>query len=528
MREFDAGSYDVAVIGAGHAGIEAALAAARLGCETAVFTINLDSVGNMPCNPAIGGTGKGHLVRELDALGGEMAKAADECCIQYRLLNLRKGPAVWSLRAQADRRKYQERMKRTLERQSHLTVRQGQVVEVRTDRGAVSQVVLATGAVYDVKAAILATGTYLKGRTIIGNCVEDSGPDGLHAAGPLTDSLLKLGLPLRRFKTGTPPRVNARTVDFDEMEVQPGDELPVPFSYSTKNPPYNQAVCWLTWTTEETKRIVQENLDRAPMYSGLIEGIGPRYCPSFETKIVRFPDKLRHQLFVEPMGLNTEELYIQGFSSSLPEEVQIQMLHSVPGLRRAVVWVAALNLAYFGIEFVVALAIGSVSLFADSVDFLEDTAVNLLIFVALGFTLRWRSVMGKVMAVIICVPAVAAAVSLILKAGNPEPPDPLSLTVTAGGAVLVNLACALILARFREHGGSMTTAAFLAARNDVLVNVAIIVMGLITAATLSGWPDIVLGAIIIVLNVSAAKEVWEAAENENLAAQAMAGDFDDD
>ena len=346
METFSAGQFDIAVIGAGHAGIEAALAAARLGLETIVFTINLDAVGNLPCNPAIGGTGKGHLVRELDALGGEMAKAADECCIQYRLLNLRKGPAVWSLRAQADRRKYQERMKRTLERQTHLTVRQGEVVELRAEGGAVRQVVLSTGAVYDVKAAILATGTYLKGRTIIGNCVEESGPDGLHAAGPLTDSLLKLGLPLRRFKTGTPPRVNARTVDFDEMEVQPGDEIPVPFSYSTKNPPYNQAVCWLTWTTEETKRIVQENLDRAPMYSGLIEGIGPRYCPSFETKIVRFPDKLRHQLFVEPMGLNTEELYIQGFSSSLPEEVQIKMLHSVPGLRRAVMTRPAYAIEY--------------------------------------------------------------------------------------------------------------------------------------------------------------------------------------
>ena len=331
METFSAGQFDIAVIGAGHAGIEAALAAARLGLETIVFTINLDAVGNMPCNPAIGGTGKGHLVRELDALGGEMAKAADECCIQYRLLNLRKGPAVWSLRAQADRRKYQERMKRTLERQAHLTVRQGQVVEVRTDRGAVSQVVLATGAVYDVRAAVLATGTYLKGRTIIGNCVEDSGPDGLHAAGPLTDSLLKLGLPLRRFKTGTPPRVNARTVDFDEMEVQPGDELPVPFSYSTKNPPYNQAVCWLTWTTEETKRIVQENLDRAPMYSGLIEGIGPRYCPSIETKVVRFADKPRHQLFIEPCGLDTEEMYLQGASSSLPEDVQNAFYRSIKG-----------------------------------------------------------------------------------------------------------------------------------------------------------------------------------------------------
>ena len=346
MTEFHAGQFDIAVIGAGHAGIEAALAAARLGMETVVFTINLDAVGNMPCNPAIGGTGKGHLVRELDALGGEMAKAADECCIQYRLLNKGKGPAVWSLRAQADRRKYQERMKHTLERQEHLTVRQGEVVALRAEGGAVRQVVLSTGAVFDVRAVILATGTYLSGRTIIGECVEESGPDGMHAAARLTDSLLALGLPLRRFKTGTPPRVNARTVDFDEMELQPGDTLPVPFSYSTKTPPENSAVCWLTWTTEETKRIVQENLDRAPMYSGLIEGVGPRYCPSFETKIVRFPDKLRHQLFVEPMGLNTEELYIQGFSSSMPEEVQLRMLHSVPGLRRAVMTRPAYAIEY--------------------------------------------------------------------------------------------------------------------------------------------------------------------------------------
>ena len=346
MTEFHAGQFDIAVIGAGHAGIEAALAAARLGMETVVFTINLDAVGNMPCNPAIGGTGKGHLVRELDALGGEMAKAADACCIQYRLLNKGKGPAVWSLRAQADRRKYQERMKHTLERQEHLTVRPGEVVALRAEGGAVRQVVLSTGAVFDVRAVILATGTYLSGRTIIGECVEESGPDGMHAAARLTDSLLALGLPLRRFKTGTPPRVNARTVDFDEMELQPGDTLPVPFSYSTKTPPENSAVCWLTWTTEETKRIVQENLDRAPMYSGLIEGVGPRYCPSFETKIVRFPDKLRHQLFVEPMGLNTEELYIQGFSSSMPEEVQLRMLHSVPGLRRAVMTRPAYAIEY--------------------------------------------------------------------------------------------------------------------------------------------------------------------------------------
>ena len=335
MREFDAGQFDIAVIGAGHAGIEAALAAARLGLETVCLTINLDAVGNMPCNPAIGGTGKGHLVRELDALGGEMARAADRACIQYRMLNRRKGPAVWSLRAQADRRAYQQVMKHTLEMQEHLTLRQAEAVALRTENGRVTGVVLRTGAVYRVRAVVLCTGTYLRGRTIVGDCVEESGPDGLHAAGPLTESLLALGLPLRRFKTGTPPRVNRRSIDFSQMQLQEGDPSPLPFSFEAPAPPENRAVCWLTYTTPETHRIIRENLDKSPLYSGVIQGVGPRYCPSIETKIVRFPDKERHQLFIEPMGLDTEEMYIQGFSSSLPEDVQLAMLHSVPGLERA-------------------------------------------------------------------------------------------------------------------------------------------------------------------------------------------------
>ena len=335
MREFHAGTFDIAVIGAGHAGIEAALAAARLGMRTVCFTIDLDAVGNMPCNPAIGGTGKGHLVRELDALGGEMARAADRACIQYRMLNRAKGPAVWSLRAQADRRKYQQVMKHTLERQENLTLRQAEVTKIRCEDGRVAAVVLRTGAVFTVRAAILCTGTYLTGRTIVGECIESSGPDGMHAANALTASLLALGLPLRRFKTGTPPRVNRRSIDFSKMEIQEGDPAPLPFSFTTAQPPENRAVCYLTYTNAETHRIIRENLGRSPIYSGVIEGIGPRYCPSIETKIVRFADKPRHQLFIEPMGLDTEEMYIQGFSSSMPEEVQLQMLHSVAGLEHA-------------------------------------------------------------------------------------------------------------------------------------------------------------------------------------------------
>ena len=332
---YDAGSCDVAVVGAGHAGIEAALAAARLGLDTVCFTINMDAIGNMPCNPAIGGTGKGHLVRELDALGGEMARAADQACIQYRMLNRGKGPAVHSLRAQADRRKYQAVMKHTLELQPNLRVKQAEVVAVETEDGRVSAVVTANGAVYRCRAAVLATGTYLHGRTIVGDVLRDSGPDGLAAAGPLAECCKALGLRMRRFKTGTPPRVNARTVDFSRMELQPGDAEIEPFSFSTTHPVENKAVCYLTYTNERTHAIIRANLDRSPIYSGVIEGVGPRYCPSIETKIMTFPDKPRHQLFIEPMGLDTEELYIQGFSSSLPEDVQIAMLHTLPGLEHA-------------------------------------------------------------------------------------------------------------------------------------------------------------------------------------------------
>ena len=336
MSRYYAGEYDIVVIGAGHAGIEASLAAARLGMRTICFTVNLDSVGNMPCNPAIGGTGKGHLVRELDALGGEMGKAADETCIQFRMLNRGKGPAVHSLRAQADRRRYQERMKHTLERQENLTLRQAEIVSIGLTEGHVSSVVTHTGAEFYCRAVIIATGTYLGGRTIIGDVVRSSGPDGLAAANLLTDSLTAMGLRMRRFKTGTPPRINERSVCFDSMELQPGDEDIEPFSFSNEGKPVcNRAVCYLTYTNERTHEIIRANLDRSPLFNGTIESTGPRYCPSIETKIVTFPDKPRHQLFIEPMGLYTSELYIQGLSSSLPEDVQIEMVHTIPGLEHA-------------------------------------------------------------------------------------------------------------------------------------------------------------------------------------------------
>ncbi len=335
MNYYHAGGCDVAVIGAGHAGIEAALAAARLGCHTILFTINLDAVGNMPCNPAIGGTGKGHLVREIDALGGEMGLAADKACIQYRMLNRGKGPAVHSLRAQADRRLYQNVMKHTLEQQENLELKQAQITEIMVENGIAVGVRTQLGAEYAAKAVIIATGTYLDSTIITGEVIIESGPDGMHASHGLADNLRTLGLPLRRFKTGTPPRINRRSIDFSHMELQPGDEIPEPFSFRTEGEVMNRAVCYLTYTNEKTHQIIQENLHRSPMYDGTISGVGPRYCPSIETKIVRFADKQRHQLFIEPCGLDTEEMYIQGFSSSLPEDVQLAMMRTVPGLEKA-------------------------------------------------------------------------------------------------------------------------------------------------------------------------------------------------
>ncbi len=346
MDIYEAGKCDVAVIGAGHAGIEAALAAARLGCDTVCFTLSLDMVGNMPCNPAIGGTGKGQLVRELDALGGEMGRAADRACIQYRMLNTGKGPAVRSLRAQADRRRYQAVMKRTLEEQENLRVKQAEIVDIGVEDGRVVSVTTDKGAVWRTGAVVIASGTYLRGRTITGGCVRDSGPDNMAAAVALGGRLGELGLSMRRFKTGTPPRINARTVDFSRMQLQSGDEQAEPFSFSTDVPPENRAVCYLTYTNPETHRILRENLSRSPLYNGVIDGVGPRYCPSIETKIVTFPDKPRHQLFIEPMGLDTQELYVQGFSSSLPEDVQERALRTIEGLEHAEMTRAAYAIEY--------------------------------------------------------------------------------------------------------------------------------------------------------------------------------------
>lgn len=341
-----AGQYDVIVIGAGHAGIEAALASARLGVRTAVFTVNLDWVGNMPCNPSIGGTSKGHLVREIDALGGEMGKAADKYSLQSRMLNLGKGPAVHSLRAQIDRREYSAGMKHTLELQENLDIRQGEIVDLWQDDEKQWHCVTRLEAEFTAQAVVLATGTFLGGRVYIGDVSYESGPDGMFPAKALSAALKKLNVPLRRFKTGTPSRVNRRSVNFDNLEVQEGDAHTVPFSFETETPPENKVVCHVTYTNEKTKQIILDNLHRSPMYSGKIEGKGPRYCPSFEDKIVRFSEKERHQLFIEPCGMNTEELYLQGLSSSLPEEVQLAFIHTIPGLEHAQVMRTAYAIEY--------------------------------------------------------------------------------------------------------------------------------------------------------------------------------------
>lgn len=343
--EYFGGQYDVIVIGAGHAGIEAALASARLGVKTAVFTINLDWVGNMPCNPSIGGTSKGHLVREIDALGGEMGKAADKYSLQSRMLNLGKGPAVHSLRAQIDRREYSAGMKHTLELTDNLDIRQGEIIDLYKD-GDEWVVKTRLEALFRAKAVILATGTFLGGRVYIGDVTYESGPDGMFPANELSKALYKLNIPLRRFKTGTPSRVNRRSIDFDGLDVQEGDERTVPFSFETEEQPKNKVVCHIIYSNEQTKQIILDNLDRSPMYSGKIEGKGPRYCPSFEDKIVRFADKERHQLFIEPCGENTEEMYLQGLSSSLPEDVQLAFIHTIKGLEHAQVMRAAYAIEY--------------------------------------------------------------------------------------------------------------------------------------------------------------------------------------
>lgn len=344
--EYFAKEYDIIVIGAGHAGIEACLAAARLGCKTAVFTINLDWVGNMPCNPSIGGTSKGHLVREIDALGGEMGRCADKFSLQSRMLNLGKGPAVHSLRAQIDRREYSAGMKHTLECQENLDIRQGEIVDIKRLDNGLWQVKTRLEALFTAKAVIIATGTFLGGRVYIGDISYESGPDGMFPATDLAVALKKLNLPLRRFKTGTPPRVNRRSIDFSRLEEQLGDEETVPFSFETEQPPQNKVSCHITYTNENTKQIILDNLHRSPMYSGKIEGKGPRYCPSFEDKIVRFSDKQRHQLFIEPCGLNTEEMYLQGLSSSLPEDVQLDFIHTIDGLENAQVMRSAYAIEY--------------------------------------------------------------------------------------------------------------------------------------------------------------------------------------
>lgn len=342
---YQAGTYEVAVIGAGHAGIEAALASARLGCETVVFTINMDAVGNCPCNPSIGGTAKGHLVREIDALGGEMGRTADATFLQSRMLNKGKGPAVHSLRAQIDRREYSKVMKHKLELQEHLQLKQAEIVDLYPDQDG-WKLTTRMGAQYAVKAVVIATGTFLGGKIFVGEVAYESGPDGMFSAAFLGDSLKKLGLRLRRFKTGTPARVLRSSIDFTDLEVQEGDEPVVPFSYDTLHPGKNQAVCHVSWTNEETKRIILENIHRSPLYGGKIEGVGPRYCPSIEDKIVRFADKKRHQLFIEPCGKDTEEMYLQGMSSSLPEDVQLAFYRSIKGLEHVEIMRCAYAIEY--------------------------------------------------------------------------------------------------------------------------------------------------------------------------------------